>query len=143
MCRTVLNVTGDITVATYVARSEGFKLLGDKKGAVLQISAFLARRPAGQKIGFRTIRPYAMNAMRRPSTPLMMMGGISRYLTCTQMNTRLSIARTVAATTVSAGCQWKAAGTISPTSRDSKQDFRTSLAGPRIPMYDNELFSVS
>ena len=30
MCRTVLNVTGDITAATYVARSEGFKLLGRK-----------------------------------------------------------------------------------------------------------------
>jgi DAACS family dicarboxylate/amino acid:cation (Na+ or H+) symporter len=30
MCRTVINVTGDITVATYVARSEGFKLLGQK-----------------------------------------------------------------------------------------------------------------
>ena len=30
MCRTVLNVTGDLTAATYVARSEGFKLLGRK-----------------------------------------------------------------------------------------------------------------
>lgn len=28
MCRTVLNVSGDLTVATYVARSEGFPLLG-------------------------------------------------------------------------------------------------------------------
>jgi dicarboxylate/amino acid:cation (Na+ or H+) symporter, DAACS family len=28
MCRTTLNVTGDITAATYVARSEGFPLLG-------------------------------------------------------------------------------------------------------------------
>jgi len=27
MCRTTLNVTGDITAATYVARSEGFPLL--------------------------------------------------------------------------------------------------------------------
>jgi DAACS family dicarboxylate/amino acid:cation (Na+ or H+) symporter len=27
MCRTVLNVTGDITIATYVARSEGFELM--------------------------------------------------------------------------------------------------------------------
>ncbi|HET7436800.1 MAG TPA: dicarboxylate/amino acid:cation symporter [Thermoanaerobaculia bacterium] len=27
MCRTVLNVTGDITIATYIARSEGFELL--------------------------------------------------------------------------------------------------------------------
>ena len=45
------------------------------------------RRPAVQKIGYRTIRPYTMNAMRRPSTPLKMMGVISRYLTCTQTNT--------------------------------------------------------
>ncbi|NJM54120.1 MAG: dicarboxylate/amino acid:cation symporter [Blastocatellia bacterium] len=30
MCRTTLNVTGDITAATYVARSEGYKLLGQK-----------------------------------------------------------------------------------------------------------------
>lgn len=28
MCRTVVNVTGDITAATYVARAEGFELLG-------------------------------------------------------------------------------------------------------------------
>ena len=27
MCRTVLNVTGDITIATYVARSEGAELM--------------------------------------------------------------------------------------------------------------------
>lgn len=27
MCRTVLNVTGDLTIATYVARSEGFELM--------------------------------------------------------------------------------------------------------------------
>jgi DAACS family dicarboxylate/amino acid:cation (Na+ or H+) symporter len=27
MCRTTLNVTGDITAATYVARSEGYELL--------------------------------------------------------------------------------------------------------------------
>jgi DAACS family dicarboxylate/amino acid:cation (Na+ or H+) symporter len=27
MCRTTLNVTGDITAATYVARSEGYTLL--------------------------------------------------------------------------------------------------------------------
>jgi dicarboxylate/amino acid:cation (Na+ or H+) symporter, DAACS family len=31
MCRTTLNVTGDITAATYVARSEGYKLLGQSK----------------------------------------------------------------------------------------------------------------
>ena len=29
MCRTTLNVTGDLTVATYVARSEGYKLLDE------------------------------------------------------------------------------------------------------------------
>src|ERR1022692_2698956 len=55
------------------------------------------------------MRPYAMNAMRRPSTPLKMMAVISPYLACTHTNTRLSIVRTVAATTVSAGCQWRAA----------------------------------
>ena len=27
MCRTVLNVTGDLTIATYVARSEGAELM--------------------------------------------------------------------------------------------------------------------
>ena len=27
MCRTTLNVTGDLTAATYVARSEGYELL--------------------------------------------------------------------------------------------------------------------
>ena len=30
MCRTTLNVAGDLTAATYVARSEGHKLLGEK-----------------------------------------------------------------------------------------------------------------
>jgi dicarboxylate/amino acid:cation (Na+ or H+) symporter, DAACS family len=30
MCRTTLNVAGDITAATYVARSEGYKLLGGR-----------------------------------------------------------------------------------------------------------------
>jgi DAACS family dicarboxylate/amino acid:cation (Na+ or H+) symporter len=29
MCRTTLNVVGDLTAATYVARSEGFPLLGE------------------------------------------------------------------------------------------------------------------
>lgn len=37
-----------------------------------------------------------MYSMRRPRTPLTIMDVISPYLTCTQMNTRLSIARTVA-----------------------------------------------
>ena len=31
MCRTTLNVTGDITAAVYVARSEGFSVLGEEK----------------------------------------------------------------------------------------------------------------
>jgi dicarboxylate/amino acid:cation (Na+ or H+) symporter, DAACS family len=30
MCRTVLNVTGDLTIATYVARSEGYELLREQ-----------------------------------------------------------------------------------------------------------------
>jgi len=30
MCRTVLNVTGDLTIATYVARSEGFELMKEQ-----------------------------------------------------------------------------------------------------------------
>jgi DAACS family dicarboxylate/amino acid:cation (Na+ or H+) symporter len=34
MCRTTLNVTGDITAATYVARSEGYELLRPKPPAV-------------------------------------------------------------------------------------------------------------
>jgi dicarboxylate/amino acid:cation (Na+ or H+) symporter, DAACS family len=33
MCRTTLNVTGDITAATYVARSEGYELLKSTHGA--------------------------------------------------------------------------------------------------------------
>jgi DAACS family dicarboxylate/amino acid:cation (Na+ or H+) symporter len=33
MCRTVLNVVGDMTAATYVARSEGCELLGEKRDA--------------------------------------------------------------------------------------------------------------
>src|SRR5688572_11165418 len=77
--------------------------------------------PAGQEIGFRTSRPYAMNAMRRPSTALMKMGGTSRYWTCTQMNTRLSIAKAAAATTVIFGCQGKTLGTISPTVQTSSR----------------------
>jgi len=32
MCRTTLNVTGDITAATYVARSEGYELLTSRPG---------------------------------------------------------------------------------------------------------------
>jgi DAACS family dicarboxylate/amino acid:cation (Na+ or H+) symporter len=33
MCRTTLNVTGDITAATYVARSEGYRLATDEPAA--------------------------------------------------------------------------------------------------------------
>jgi DAACS family dicarboxylate/amino acid:cation (Na+ or H+) symporter len=33
MCRTTLNVVGDLTAATYVARSEGFELLQTKENA--------------------------------------------------------------------------------------------------------------
>ena len=33
MCRTTLNVVGDITAATYVARSEGFELLKTPENA--------------------------------------------------------------------------------------------------------------
>jgi DAACS family dicarboxylate/amino acid:cation (Na+ or H+) symporter len=36
MCRTTLNVTGDITAATYVARSEGYELLQPHKPAIAQ-----------------------------------------------------------------------------------------------------------
>jgi DAACS family dicarboxylate/amino acid:cation (Na+ or H+) symporter len=35
MCRTTLNVTGDITAATYVARSEGYELLKPHEPAIL------------------------------------------------------------------------------------------------------------
>ncbi|MND00526.1 hypothetical protein D3C83_191770 [compost metagenome] len=44
----------------------------------------------------------------------MIIGGTSRYWTCTHTNTSVSIARTVAAATVSDGFQWKTAGTIRP-----------------------------
>lgn len=36
MCRTTLNVTGDLTAATYVARSEGYELLRAHDPAILQ-----------------------------------------------------------------------------------------------------------
>ena len=35
MCRTTLNVVGDLTAATYVARAEGFPLLGAPPAAVV------------------------------------------------------------------------------------------------------------
>ena len=70
--------------------------------------------PAGQEIGFRTIRPYAMNAISRPSTTHMTMVAVSRYLTCTPMNTRLSTARSAAATTESFGCRRRGGGDDQP-----------------------------
>lgn len=36
MCRTTLNVTGDITIATYVARSEGYELLKTQTPPIVQ-----------------------------------------------------------------------------------------------------------
>jgi dicarboxylate/amino acid:cation (Na+ or H+) symporter, DAACS family len=36
MCRTTLNVTGDLTAATYVARSEGYELLKRHEPAIVQ-----------------------------------------------------------------------------------------------------------
>ena len=35
MCRTTLNVVGDLTAATYVARSEGYELLKPPAGRAL------------------------------------------------------------------------------------------------------------
>jgi DAACS family dicarboxylate/amino acid:cation (Na+ or H+) symporter len=35
MCRTTLNVAGDITAATFVARSEGYPLLDEPGSAAL------------------------------------------------------------------------------------------------------------
>jgi len=43
MCRTTLNVTGDITAATYVARSEGYPLLGARGGLNETVSSSSAR----------------------------------------------------------------------------------------------------
>ena len=42
MCRTTLNVTGDITAATYVARSEGYELLRPHEPAIIQAGVPLA-----------------------------------------------------------------------------------------------------
>jgi len=60
---------------------------------------------AVQEIGCKNIRPHATNAMTTPSAPLKMMGVVSRYFTCTPMNTRLSTARITAARIVRCGCQ--------------------------------------
>lgn len=44
MCRTTLNVTGDLTAATYVARSEGYELLRPHEPAIVQAGVPLATR---------------------------------------------------------------------------------------------------
>lgn len=44
MCRTTLNVTGDITAATFVARSEGYELLRPHEPAIVQAGVPLASR---------------------------------------------------------------------------------------------------
>jgi DAACS family dicarboxylate/amino acid:cation (Na+ or H+) symporter len=46
MCRTTLNVAGDITAATYVARSEGYKLLTHHDPAIIHAS--VAHPASGQ-----------------------------------------------------------------------------------------------
>jgi hypothetical protein len=76
------------------------------------------RRPAVQKISFRTMRPYAMNAMRRASTPL-----VSRRIWRAPTRTRGSrFVRTVAATTVSRRGPSRG--------RFGECPHRTALAGP-------------
>jgi hypothetical protein len=79
----------------------------------------------GQETGFKNIRPYARNAISRPITLFKMMGVVSRYFTCTQTNKRLSTAKIAAARTISCGCQWRAAGTMSPTAHASSRIPRT------------------
>jgi DAACS family dicarboxylate/amino acid:cation (Na+ or H+) symporter len=44
MCRTTLNVTGDITAATYVARSEGYQLLTRHEPAIVHAGVPVAER---------------------------------------------------------------------------------------------------
>jgi dicarboxylate/amino acid:cation (Na+ or H+) symporter, DAACS family len=44
MCRTTLNVTGDITAATYVARSEGYELLKPHEPAIVHAGVPVADR---------------------------------------------------------------------------------------------------
>jgi DAACS family dicarboxylate/amino acid:cation (Na+ or H+) symporter len=48
MCRTTLNVTGDITAAVYVARSEGFSVLGEERPVVQARDE--ARAPATPRV---------------------------------------------------------------------------------------------
>jgi len=44
MCRTTLNVTGDLTAATYVARSEGYELLRPHESALVHAGVPLGER---------------------------------------------------------------------------------------------------
>ena len=46
MCRTTLNVTGDLTAATFVSRSEGYELLRPHEPAIVQAGVPLASRTA-------------------------------------------------------------------------------------------------
>ena len=46
MCRTTLNVTGDITAATFVARSEGYELLRQHEPAILHAGVNMPTRAA-------------------------------------------------------------------------------------------------
>jgi dicarboxylate/amino acid:cation (Na+ or H+) symporter, DAACS family len=46
MCRTTLNVTGDLTAATYVARSEGYELLRPHEPAIVSAGVPIAERGA-------------------------------------------------------------------------------------------------
>jgi len=46
MCRTTLNVTGDLTAATYVARSEGYELLRPHEPALVHAGVPVAERGA-------------------------------------------------------------------------------------------------
>jgi DAACS family dicarboxylate/amino acid:cation (Na+ or H+) symporter len=46
MCRTTLNVTGDLTAATYVARSEGYELLRPHEPALVRAGVPVAERGA-------------------------------------------------------------------------------------------------
>jgi DAACS family dicarboxylate/amino acid:cation (Na+ or H+) symporter len=46
MCRTTLNVTGDLTAATYVARSEGYELLRPHEPAIVHAGVPLTNRAA-------------------------------------------------------------------------------------------------
>ena len=45
MCRTTLNVAGDITAATFVARSEGYELLKPHEPAIVHAGVAMADRP--------------------------------------------------------------------------------------------------